>query len=366
LNSHWKTGFEIELLAPAGVSRKDLADAIASSNKAGVKRIFYPQSEPSKVEGKQVFHNLVLGFEITKSDGEPIASCVDDLTIRADLDRAATGLKDWYRVISDDKRILNLILAQCDPLTDRLAVLEPLARLYGTSVEQVDDGICHVRDRDGLSLAIAATLPGERHRPCELISPPLSCNRAHWLETTLAIATELGFTIPVEAAVHIHFDGSRLRRTGVFNRLAYTLRRYGGDLRDLVGTNPRCIRLGPLPDRLFELIGQPGFVLQEWSTAARALKKVGLTKYADFNLLNLVENPANKPTFEVRILPGSMSAETIGRQAQLFEAILEWCADHPIGLSGESGSAPDFRKFLGGLNMQPKTAESWLAAASGG
>ena len=63
----WKTGFEIELLAPRGKTRADLAHALAEKHGGAVKRVFYPQSEPSLAPGVQVFENLILGFEDRKS-----------------------------------------------------------------------------------------------------------------------------------------------------------------------------------------------------------------------------------------------------------------------------------------------------------
>jgi hypothetical protein len=129
----------------------------------------------------------------------------------------------------------------------------------------------------------------------------------------------------------------------------------------LVQTNPACTRLGPLPSELFELIGQQGFALQDWNSARNALGKTGLTKYADFNLLNLVDDNPSKPTFEVRILPGSTSPIQIARQAVLFEAILNWCVAHPVGLTAGDKKIPDFGKFLSLLDMDEKTKNHWLA-----
>lgn len=50
----WRIGVEIELLAPRGLSRQDLAEAIARSSSGSVRRYFHPQSELSKVPGAPV------------------------------------------------------------------------------------------------------------------------------------------------------------------------------------------------------------------------------------------------------------------------------------------------------------------------
>lgn len=57
-----------------------------------------------------------------------------------------------------------------------------------------------------LPTAIATPLPGERERPCEIITPPLQNNYRDYLETILNAARDLDFTIPQEGAIHIHFD----------------------------------------------------------------------------------------------------------------------------------------------------------------
>ena len=101
---NWKIGFEIELMAPRGLSRQDLAESIASANDAGVRRVFHPQSELSQVPGTPVFHNLTLGFEVIDRQGNAIARCVDDLTLINDLDKTHEPQPGWYRIVSDDTR----------------------------------------------------------------------------------------------------------------------------------------------------------------------------------------------------------------------------------------------------------------------
>ncbi|BAZ12540.1 hypothetical protein NIES4071_43710 [Calothrix sp. NIES-4071] len=48
---NWKIGIEIELMAPRGLSRQDLAVAIAQKYEGTVISYFHPQSEPSQVPG---------------------------------------------------------------------------------------------------------------------------------------------------------------------------------------------------------------------------------------------------------------------------------------------------------------------------
>lgn len=355
----WKTGFEIELLAPAGKNRRDLAVAIGrkfSDKPDTVKRMFYPQSEPSKVDGTPVFENLVLGFDVFDSAGRLVAKCVDDLTIRKDLQREAKSEKDWYRIISDDKRMLNLVMEHCDPAAAQKEVLEPLAALFKTPVQKLAPDLNHVVDRFNASIAMAPSLPGERHRPCELISPPLADGQLHWLTETLSAAHDLDFTLPVDAAVHIHFDASKLRKAAVFARLVAVLRLHGQSLRKLVKTNTNCTRLGDLPRELFELMTRPGIARSGWKPLRDQLAQIQLTKFCDFNLMNIVLDVPQKQTFEVRIFPGCMIAEEIFNWARLFEAILNWCVEGKIEVPPD-----DFQQFLEQLPMTRQELGLWSA-----
>jgi hypothetical protein len=87
-------GFEIELLAPPGSSRRDLAEVIAVRAGGQVQRIFYPQSELSTVPGIPIFENLTLGFDALDAEGALAARCTDDLTIMVDLDREKNQNQD--------------------------------------------------------------------------------------------------------------------------------------------------------------------------------------------------------------------------------------------------------------------------------
>lgn len=128
-------GVEIELLAPPGRSRHDLALAIATHRGGKIRRIFYPQSEPSKVPGTPVFENLTLGFVVEDAAGNPIAQCVDDLTLQADLNQQCPSRPGWYRIVSDDPRLLRLCTRHADPNAPLRSVLQPMADLFGTEVE---------------------------------------------------------------------------------------------------------------------------------------------------------------------------------------------------------------------------------------
>jgi len=328
----WKTGFEIELLAPRGKSRRDLAEAIAVRPGCRVAPCFHPQAELAAVPGAPIFENLTLGYEALAPDGSLMARCVDDLTLQADLARKAPPKPGWYRIASDDARLLRLIMRHCDPAQAPAKVLLPVARLFGTEPTISAEGMVRLADALDAPIAIAAPLPGERERPCELITPPISHDHAARLEALLAPARALGFTVPVEGALHIHYDATDLCTTPVLVNLVKVLERHGDALKQLLDTNRRCIRLGGWPQALLDLVADPQFALLAWEDAKARLVDIGLTKYCDFNLLNLVRPPPGKHTFEVRILPVSLDAAPILQAAGLFEAILRWAGDDSRGV----------------------------------
>jgi len=324
----WRIGFEIELMAPKGTSREDLAKAIAKSFGCSVRRYFHLQSEFSKVPESPVFDNLTLGFEVVDAEGQWIAKCVDDLTLQDDLDKTQIPKLGWYRIVSDDARLLELVRYQADANAPISEVLTPIAHLFGTTISMGAgligaSNMFRVTDQMGRSIAIAAPLPGERERPCELIFPPIDSNHFYRLDSILNIARSLGFTAPIEGAIHLHFDATPLYSARVFANLVNLLWTHGNNLKRLVETNPQCRRLGAWSNSLIELVNQPEFSDLSWMEAQTRLAQVELTKYCDFNLRNIVHKVPNKETFEARIFPVWLESQTIIEAAGLIEAILQ-------------------------------------------
>jgi hypothetical protein len=184
-----------------------------------------------------------------------------------------------------------------------------------------------VTDEAGASIAIGAPLPGERERPSELITPPIESDHLDRLESLLGLAQSLGFGIPAEGAIHLHFDATPLYSAAAVANLVTLLGRYGETLKQHLGTNPRCRRLGPWPQGLFDLVASPSFAHLEWEDAREQLAQLQLTKYCDFNLRNLVHSVRDKHTFEVRILPVWLHGQKIVEAASLFAAILQWACE---------------------------------------
>lgn len=74
-------------------------------------------------------------------------------------------------------------------------------------------------------------------RPCELITPPIETNHQERLESLLAKARFLKFTIPAESATHLHFDATPLCSARVIANLVNILWIHGENLKRLVGTS---------------------------------------------------------------------------------------------------------------------------------
>lgn len=357
----WKIGVEIELLAPIGRSRYNLALALAEQSGGTVRRFFHPQSEPSKVEGAPVFENLTLGFKVTDTEGQLLAQCVDDLTLQQDLQRNRASQAGWYRIVSDDSRFLRLIMQQANAEDACHNVLKPIADLFDSTLAVNPDGMTRLSDDRGFSIAIATPLPGERERPCELITPPIAENHLERLQTLLSAAKHLEFYAPIEGATHIHFDAARLCCAPVIANLVKLLWVHGAALRQLVGANPQCTRLGDWPETLHDLAQSPNFVTLPWEEARACLGELALSKYCDFNLKNLIDETLDKHTFEIRIFPVWLDAKSIVDAAGLFEAILYWAIQ-----ADQSDALPvDIHSLLEQLPLSSDLRDCWLKSVTG-
>ncbi len=323
-----RTGFEVELLAPAGSDRQVLADEIAARVHGHVRRSFHADSEPSTVPGVGVFRHLSPAFDVVDVDGRPVARVVDDITISADLAAVPgrPGHRGWYRVLSDDARLLRLIERHADPEASLGTVLEPVAELFGVGVD-VLPAAARVDDTAGATVAVALPLPPGRERPCEIITPPLAAGHRDALEQLLAPARDLGFTVPKEAAVHVHLDAAPFRAPQAFANLVRLFGHWRGVLWSVLGTNPECVRLAPLPQALVELVEEP-WEDGGWVPLRDAARATGLTKYADVNLTQLVSARPLRETVEVRILPGGIDTDAIVGSAAVVEAVLRRCLEH--------------------------------------
>ncbi|BCJ56186.1 hypothetical protein Asp14428_76610 [Actinoplanes sp. NBRC 14428] len=241
---HRRTGFEIELMAPPGLSRQSLARDLAGRHGGRVHPVWHHDSEPSLVPGLGRFLHLTQGFEVRRADGSPLCTLVDDVTLLAGLEPRTPPPPGWFRVLTDDSRLLRLLARHSDPGGTIGAALDATAQLWGTRVER-HGAIHHLADAAGATIAMAAPQGGERERPCEIVTPPLSTGHAEALEELLAPARELGFTVPHEAAVHLHLDGAPFRQPHALANVVRLFASWREALRVVLQTNPACRRLAP-------------------------------------------------------------------------------------------------------------------------
>jgi len=367
LSIGWKIGFEIELMAPRGATRATLAEALAERAGGRVRRFWHQESEPSVVKGSPIFHNMTLGFEALDAGQEPVARCVDDLTLQADFDKFAKPLPGWHRIVSDDERLLRLVARHTDPELPILEALAEAVSLFGTELLPAEGGMLRLVDESRAPIAIAAPLPGERERPCELISPPISSDHEARLDGLLSVARELGFGVPVESATHLHFDASALCSAKAISNLVRIFSEHALELRALFAINPNLRRVGGWPKELIELVAKPAFRGASWQDARAQLEALTLSKYCDFNLKNIAHAIETRHTFEVRILPGSLQTTPIIEAAEFFEALLTYAIsanEPPKRAHGRRKGKPGLRSLIEELPLRAEKRAMWLQRAA--
>ena len=350
-----RTGFEIELLAPPGRSRRTLALELAHRCGGSVHPVWHHDTEPSLVPGLGQFRHLTQGFEVHRGTGELLCTLVDDVTLLADLDPLAGPTPGWHRILTDDQRLLSLLAEHSDPGGTEHTALDAAAALWKVEVERHGD-VYRLGDSRGATIALATPQGSERERPCEIITPPLATEHGLALEELLGAARELGFTVPLEAAVHVHLDGAPFREAAALANVVRLFAHWRTTLRTVLQTNPACRRLALLPVELVEAVeGTPSYSdLQEAASAG------GLTKFFDVNLTQLLTDTPFRDTIEVRILPGSLDTETILENASLIELLLQRCLDPaPLPSPPADPDAAEQELFL-------IAAAAQLGAAPGG
>jgi len=144
-----------------------------------------------------------------------------------------------------------------------------------------------------------------------------------------AIAELLGCA-PVTGP-HLHLGGAPFRAPRALADVVRLFAHEREHLHALLGTNPHCRRLGPLPAELVRAADQD----LDWAQLQAAAAQGGLSKYCDVNLTQLFADRPVRDTLEVRILPGAVHAEEVLAGADLVESLLEQDLDPVI----ETGAA---------------------------
>lgn len=321
-----KVGYEVELLAPPQKSRRDLANLFAEVFQGEVLPFFSQQSELGATGSgdKRSFANLTPGFKVTNHEGNWALSFVDDITIQEGLDRTAPSLPGWFRIIADDPRFLQLVTLHCKPDANAEELLTPFAQLFATKVQKDAHGIYATQTLKGETLCLQSGLPGERERPCEVITAPLSHSSKEVLTLTLDVSQSAGFTLAKEAATHIHFDASRLQDGAVFGELIKFFSSQKDKIRSWAQTNSRCSRIKPYSSSLVEKANSGFFHELPWQAVKKAALKEKVSKYCDVNFKNMVSDDPLKNTIEIRMLPGTLDPELIHHWTLTFDKLLSF------------------------------------------
>ena len=159
-----RTGFEVELLAPAGSDRQVLADEIAARVHGQVRRSFHADSEPSTVPGVGVFRHLSPAFDVVDAHGRPVATARGR---HHDHGRPGRGA----RTSRAPRLVPRAVRRRPAPAARRAArrpggslarVLEPVAELFGVGVDVLPGGGARRRRRrrDGRGRAAPAARAG--------------------------------------------------------------------------------------------------------------------------------------------------------------------------------------------------------------
>lgn len=314
-------GFELELLAPEGLTRLDLANSIAQRTGGTVLHALHYSSPGRGPDGRPICH--LEPSQRVEVDGADYCEVVGDDSIRPEPSDGPAGL----RILTDDVRLALLIrrLARAET-ADAPALLAPYAEIFGGYFEQ-SDGRAMLRDRFGHGLAAIGAAPAERARVAEVVTRPLERSEVlPTLSVVLGEARRLGFEVPREAALHVHLDAAPWQSTACMKAL---LTRGTDELsaaRDALGTNPLCRHLGPPPSAV-RRVAETAPASLPWPTLAAALGVAGASKHADLNVLGVIQARPVQPTLEVRMLGMSLDPDQLMGRFERLEAILSRVMD---------------------------------------
>jgi Putative amidoligase enzyme len=308
-----RVGLELELLAPLGQTREDLAAALAS--RAGG-RVLYGLKHT--VDGELAPGTprcrLSLACRVLDASGAWLCDVVDDTTI---FDELADDGRTQPIVLCDDTRMskwLEQRSFQADP-----ALEARLSRLLATFDATIEERPARVTDPWGQTLVAIGREPASHARACEIVTRPLQGDRDDVLALVLDATRD--HAIPGAAALHAHFDAAPWRNT---RALAALLVRFAEDraaIHARLMPNPRCKKLGPPPADVVR-VAREASADTPFSTFAAALKLAGAHKALDLNVLGVIEPFPVQPTLELRCLPMAKDHAAIAASVTAAEALL--------------------------------------------
>jgi hypothetical protein len=333
-----KCGFELELLAPAGSDRRSVAAHFASVLDCSAESIFHRDSDYVPETGSdKAYFCLSRGFALTSPSGLGL-KIVNDMTISEELDLGRQDQGDWFHILCDDIRLVELVRRNCEPDLDSSHVLGPLADFFGVGLAQ-NDRVTKVMAPEGVLVAMAHSFFQDRKRVCEIITSPLTEGQETALRLVLEEAQVLGCSIPSEASFHVHFDGAGFCSPRAVLRLIRAWVVWSAVIKRLVPPNPKCRRLGAYSRAVVEYAFDLSNEDSSWSEVKAALLSRGASKYCDCNFINLLLDDPAKCTVEIRIIPMNPDSVALWAATQFFFQFLS--------LSQQSESDFNHSPFVG-------------------
>jgi hypothetical protein len=317
-----RVGLELELLAPVGQTRDDVANAIAARARGrvlyGLKHAVEGELAPGKPKCR-----LSLACRVLDERGEWLCDVVDDTTIRAFVKGAppaesSTGGRA-ASIVCDDTRFAKWLEKRSFGPSKELAErVRPLAEAFEATL--VDGFPGQVIDPWGHVLAMAVEDDAKHERVVEIVTRPLTDERDAVLAELLESAREC--TVPEEGALHVHLDAEPWRDTAKLTRMIRGWNEERDQIIAQLKPNPNARKLGAFPERV-ERAAREIPPSTPWSVCAAALGLAGAVKACDVNLLGVIEKHPVQHTLEIRCLPMSLSAAEISRSVDDAIALLD-------------------------------------------
>jgi len=327
------TGIELELVAPPGKTRLHLAEALAKAFEGRLQYGLKYYSDGIYADDRPMCQ-MTLAYRVTDDAGETIVTVVDDMTLNDGFDRDAPTPDGLYRVVLDDVRLALWAEARCwadNPQPE--AILRPFIDTFDATIRAVGVPPAQhsdhraVTDPYGHTLGVIALYPAERIRAAEIVTRPLRRDeRLPMIQTICDAASELGFVIPREAAMHFHVDAAPWQSTARLRRLILDSEAVRDMLWKELGTNEHCVRLGGNPKEILQLAEKAEPSL-DFETFRDQMSMAGATKLQDINYLGVIWRDPKQPTLELRCLPMSLDAKRVAALLDQTEGFLKGVAE---------------------------------------
>lgn len=317
-----KVGYELELLAPIGLTRHSVAQAFAQKLQLQMKPCFHRESEFWPGDQSTPFYCLTKGFELSNQDKWHFRF-INDMTIRHSLDPAVQESPEWYHLLTDDIRFIDLINIHCHAGDHADQILKPIANLYKTDVHS-ENGIYSVTGQKSKLICGAHTRMADRNRICEIVTAPITENHQDKLDEIVTLAASLGCVVPREGAFHIHFDGTAFANTATLLRFIRYCHVWSGVLKMLIPPNPYCTRLADYSPEILQYAFNTENEKKSFDQTVIELKSLAPTKYCDFNFTNILTGNPDKFTVEVRVIPMMLDAAALGGASDLYMSFMNF------------------------------------------